>query len=93
MKLTNTASDVREISISVNGSEKLHKKGLSEQDLLTVDFSPGFLNPGVNTLVISNATCDFVAEPGSSDYYDLKFDSLSYEFKPPSDGGLLMLIR
>ena len=95
LRLANAqASDTAEISLWMNGAKRLHRKGLDSLQALTVDFKPGELNPGANTLVVSNATCDFEAVPGNSTYpYALKPDSLSWVFRPPPREGLVVIAR
>lgn len=94
LKLVGGASDVKAVSMWVNGVERLSRKGLANNQLLTVDLEPGELNPGANALVISNATCDFVAVPRSSAYpYALVPDCLSFEFRPPPSAGTLLIVR
>lgn len=94
LSLVGGASDVKAVSMWVNGVERLNQKGLANDQLLTVNLAPGELNPGANALVISNAACDFAAVPDSSDYpYALVPDCLSFEFCPPPSAGTLLIVR
>lgn len=94
LRLANgAASDVAEVSLWVNGAERLHRKGLDRLQTLTVNFTPGELNPGGNTLVVSNATCDFETAASTEYVYALRPDSLSWDFRPPPVEGLMMIVR
>lgn len=94
LRLANgAASDVAEISLWLNGAERLHRKGLDRQQALTVDLTPGELNPGGNVLVVSNATCDFETAASTEYAYALRPDSLSWDFRPPPIEGLMMVVR